>query len=67
MRLLLVSEVSEILRIPKILTYRLIKQGAIPSIRIGKRIRVPEERLREWIESGGITLEEMKKGNNGQL
>lgn len=31
--------------------YELLASGAIPSIRIGKSIRVPADKLREWIDN----------------
>lgn len=50
-RLLLVSEVAERLRLSTDATYELVRRGEIPSLRLGRRaVRVPERRLREWIE-----------------
>jgi excisionase family DNA binding protein len=44
------SEVSEVAGIGKSKVYELIAAGVIPSVRIGKCVRVPADRLREWIE-----------------
>ena len=30
-------------------TYELLRRGEIPSIRIGRSVRVPAEKLRQWI------------------
>ena len=44
------AEVSELTGLGKSKTYELIAAGVIPSVRIGKCVRVPAERLRRWIE-----------------
>jgi len=49
--LLRASEVSELAGLGKSKTYELIAAGIIPSVRIGKSVRVPAGRLREWIEA----------------
>jgi excisionase family DNA binding protein len=32
-------------------TYQMMKSGEIPSVRIGKAVRVPLQSLRAWLES----------------
>lgn len=32
------------------LCYRLLAQGVIPSVRVGRAILVPVDRLKEWLE-----------------
>ncbi len=44
-------EVAEALGIGRSKAYELIAAGTIPSIRIGGSVRVPVEKLRQWIES----------------
>jgi excisionase family DNA binding protein len=44
------AEVSELTGMGKSKTYELIAAGVIPSVRIGKCVRVPADRLRRWIE-----------------
>jgi excisionase family DNA binding protein len=48
--LLRASEVSEATGMGKSKTYQLIAAGVIPSVRVGKSVRVPADRLRRWIE-----------------
>lgn len=43
------AEVAEILGICRTRAYELINGGVIPSIRLGKSLRVPAESLRAWI------------------
>lgn len=55
--LLRASEVSEVLGIGRSLVYELIAQGRIPSVRLGRTIRVPVRALDKWIrdqESGRL-------------
>ncbi len=44
------SEVAEILGIGRSLTYELIASKEIPSIRLGRCIRIPSEDLTNWIK-----------------
>jgi excisionase family DNA binding protein len=44
------ARVAEILDISRSKAYQLIAAGDIPSVRIGSSIRVPADRLREWLE-----------------
>jgi excisionase family DNA binding protein len=49
-KLLKAFEVAEILNISKSMAYRLIQQGQIPPIRIGRSVRVSMESLTTFIE-----------------
>jgi excisionase family DNA binding protein len=42
-------ETAELIGISRTRVYQLISSGEIPSIRIGGSVRVPLDRLREWI------------------
>jgi len=43
------SEVSQALGIGRSLVYELISQGEIPSVRVGRCVRVPKASLEKWI------------------
>lgn len=43
-------EAAEAIGLGRSKTYQLISSGAIPSVRIGKSVRVPVVALRKWIE-----------------
>lgn len=47
--LLTVSEAAQVLRISRNTAYELIRQRGIPSIRLGRTIRVPRHALEAWI------------------
>lgn len=50
-KLLNVPQAAEILNVSKRMVWRLIKEGELRSVRIGGRILVDPEDLREFIES----------------
>src|SRR6266404_1879870 len=52
-RFLQISEVSDLLDISKTTTRRLVKNGVLPAIRMGRQIRIDERRFQEWLEQGG--------------
>ena len=54
------NEVAQILGIGRSLTYELIAQGLIPSVRLGRCIRVPSESLKRWLQ------EQENKRQNGE-
>jgi excisionase family DNA binding protein len=43
-------EAAEVLGLGRAKVYQLIRDGGLPSVRIGKSVRVPAERLRQWVE-----------------
>ena len=52
-RYLSVKQVCERLPVCKSLIYRLVRDGVIPSTRIGGKILVPEDGLLAFLEGGG--------------
>lgn len=46
-----VPEVAEILRIARSRAYELVAEGEIPSIRIGRSVRVSRGELDRWLEA----------------
>ena len=49
---LTVTEAAELLGISRGLAYELVRMGAIPSLRLGRRLLVPRVRLEELLASG---------------
>lgn len=47
--LLNVKQLTELLGVSESSVYELIQEADFPSLRIGKRIVVPKEELRQWI------------------
>ena len=49
--LLKVSEAGEMIGVGRSRMYEMLYTGEIPSIRIGKSIRIPVKALNEWVEA----------------
>jgi excisionase family DNA binding protein len=49
--LLRAPEVASLLGISRARAYELVATGALPSIRIGRSVRIPREALETWIKS----------------
>jgi len=45
-----VDEVASRLNLSKSQVYQLIAEGELPSVRIGRSVRIPAEALRRWLE-----------------
>jgi excisionase family DNA binding protein len=63
--ILTVQEAAAFLRIGRTVAYEAIRTGAIPSVRIGKLIRVPREALLTWIASQGQPDNPAPDAHNG--
>ena len=48
---LTVPEVAEILRVCTKTVYKLIREGSIPHVKIGREIRVPKGRLIDYLQN----------------
>ena len=48
---LTVAEVGLLLGISRTLAYEAVRRGELPSIRVGRRILVPQARLKDWLNS----------------
>jgi excisionase family DNA binding protein len=46
-----VSEVARVLRVSKMTVYRLIRQGDLPAVRIGRGFRIREDDVHRYLES----------------
>ena len=49
--LLTIKEVAIELQISKKKVSRLVQKGEIPSLRIGRNIRIPTDQLKDWIQA----------------
>ena len=56
MRLLTITEVSKQLNVSKERVYDLVRSGLIPSVHLGRQLRVSQEALQDWANSGGRAL-----------
>jgi excisionase family DNA binding protein len=49
--LLKADEVAQILGLGRSKTYELIASGALPTVRIGRAVRVPRAALEDWVRN----------------
>lgn len=50
-KILTVPDVAKYLKISRAKTYALVQRGEIPSIKLGRNVRIRESDLLAWIES----------------
>lgn len=55
-RLLNISEVATRLNVPLSRCYEMARSGLLPTVRLGRQIRVDPDGLQAWIDGGGRTL-----------
>jgi excisionase family DNA binding protein len=56
LRLLSVGETAKILKVKDPRVYELARLKLLPAVRLGRQVRINEQRLREWIANGGSAL-----------
>ena len=49
--LLTVKDLEAELQLGRTRTYELVRSGVIPTIRIGRAVRIPREALRRWVDA----------------
>ena len=49
-RLLRADAVADLLALGRATVYNMMASGELPTIRVGRSVRVPAHRLREWID-----------------
>ena len=59
-RLLTVAEVADVLRVSTMTVYRLIKNGEIAALRVGKSYRIAEPELQSYLASGEVRIDDVK-------
>jgi excisionase family DNA binding protein len=53
-RFLTVAEVAALMRVSKMTVYRLVHNGDLPAIRVGRSFRVPEQAVHDYLRSAYI-------------
>lgn len=49
-KFLTVTEVATLMRVSKMTVYRLVNNGDLSSVRVGKGFRIPEQTVREYLK-----------------
>jgi excisionase family DNA binding protein len=53
-RFLTVAEVAEIMRVSKMTVYRLVHNGDLPAVRVGRSFRVPEAAVDAYLRGSYV-------------
>ncbi|MEZ5117946.1 MAG: helix-turn-helix domain-containing protein [Candidatus Nanopelagicales bacterium] len=53
-RFLTVAEVASLMRVSKMTVYRLVHNGDLPAVRVGRSFRVPEQAVHDYLRESFI-------------
>lgn len=53
-RLLTVAEVAQIMRLSKMTVYRMVNSGALPALKVGRSVRIPEHVVDEYLRKSFV-------------
>ncbi|KRE38048.1 transcriptional regulator [Janibacter sp. Soil728] len=53
-RFLTVAEVAAIMRVSKMTVYRMVHNGDLPAVRVGRSFRVPEDAVHTYLETSFV-------------
>ena len=53
-RFLTVAEVASIMRVSKMTVYRLVHNGELPAVRVGRSYRVPEQAVHDYLRDSFV-------------
>jgi excisionase family DNA binding protein len=49
LRFMTVAEVASVMRVSRMTVYRLIHDGRLPAVQVGRAMRVPEQAVRDYL------------------
>jgi len=53
-RFLTVAEVAAVMRVSKMTVYRLVHNGDLPAVRVGRSFRVPEQAVHDYLRDSFV-------------
>lgn len=53
-RFLTVAEVATVMRVSKMTVYRLVHNGDLPAVRVGRSFRVPEQAVHDYLRNAYV-------------
>jgi excisionase family DNA binding protein len=53
-RFLTVAEVAAVMRVSKMTVYRLVHNGDLPAVRVGRSFRVPEQAVHDYLRDAYV-------------
>ena len=51
---LTVAEVARIMRVSRMTVYRLVHDGKLPAVQVGRSMRIPEEAVRDYLRDAMV-------------
>ena len=55
MKLLTAKETAELLRVRPQWVYQMVRRGQLPSVRLGRQVRVDEDALKAWLAERSVS------------
>jgi excisionase family DNA binding protein len=53
---LTIAEVAAIIRVSRMTVYRLVHNGELPAIRVGRSFRIPQQAVNEYLQEAFIAV-----------
>jgi excisionase family DNA binding protein len=54
LKFLTVAEVAALMRVSKMTVYRLVNDGKLPAVRVGRSVRVPEKAVHDYLDNAYV-------------
>lgn len=56
-----VAEVAKLLRLSDWSIYEAVRQGGLPSVRVGRTVRIEAQAFNDWVAAGGMSEDAMER------
>lgn len=56
-----VREIAKILRLSDWSVYESIRQGLLPCVRIGRKVRIESQAFHAWVDGGGTSYDNLEQ------
>lgn len=53
-KLLTVAEVAKIMRLSKMTVYRMVNSGALPALKVGRSVRIPQSAVDDYLRDSFV-------------
>lgn len=55
-RFLTIAEVATVIRVSRMTVYRLVHNGELPAIRVGRSFRIPQQAVTDYLEEAFVAV-----------
>ena len=56
-----VAEIAALLRLSDWSIYEAVRRGSLPSVRVGRTVRIEVQAFNDWVAAGGMSCEAMER------